>query len=62
MKRKTRNLLIIIVTIIVMAALAIADISNNGALTTGFLGMVVLLLGTVIIPTSIELIRGKFED
>ncbi len=59
MKKRTRNILLIIIALIGISALAAADILSNSTLTTGFLGMVVLISGTLIIPTSIDLIKQK---
>ena len=56
MKKKTRSTLIIAISVIAVIALAIVDITSNGKLTTGFLGMIVLLLGSLIIPTIVELV------
>jgi hypothetical protein len=60
-KNKTRSWLIVIISITAIIALAFADISDKGMLTTGFLGMLVLILGTLIIPTILELIKEKNE-
>lgn len=57
MRKKTRSILIIIISAITIAALTIIDITSNGKLTTGFLGMLILLLGSLIIPTIIELVK-----
>ncbi len=55
MKKRTRNILLIAIGIIAVTALALADIISRGKLTSGFLGMLVLILGALIIPAAIEL-------
>lgn len=62
MKRKTRNILVIILSIIAMLALAMVDLTSHGKLTTGFLGMAVLLLGATIYPSVYDLVRKKKKD
>ena len=57
MKKKTRSILIIIISVITIVALTIIDITSNGKLTTGFLGMLILLLGSLIIPAIIDLTK-----
>jgi hypothetical protein len=58
-KNTARSWLIVIVSIVVIIGLAVADISDNGMLTTGVSGMLVLILGTLIIPTILELKKQK---
>lgn len=62
MKRKTRNILVIILSIIAMLALAMVDLTSHGKLTAGFLGMAVLLLGATIYPSVYDLVRKKKKD
>ncbi len=59
MKMKTRNILIIVLSITGMFALALVDITSNGKLTTGFLGMALLLLGATIYPSALDLVKGR---
>ena len=55
MKKRTRDLLIITISIVAIIALALADITSYGRITTGFLGMALLLLGSSVIPTILEI-------
>lgn len=59
MKKKTRNIIGIIVSVIAIIALAFLHIDDNGKITTDFFGWVVLLAGALIIPTVFELMREK---
>lgn len=43
----------------VIILLAIVDILDNGMFTTGFIGMLVLILGALLIPTILKLIKEK---
>lgn len=42
-----------------IVALAIVDISENGRLTTGFIGMAAIVAGAIIIPSAVEVIKSK---
>lgn len=57
MKKRIRNISILLLSIIATVALALVDITSKGTITTGFLGMAVLVLGSLIIPTAIGLIK-----
>lgn len=59
MKNRTRNILMIIICVIAAICLAIVDISTYGVITKGFLGMTILLLGSIIIPSIMELIKER---
>lgn len=62
MSNRTRRILLIVVivlNVIALVALAIADITSKGTLTTGFLGMALLLLGAILIPSVMDLIKGR---
>ncbi|OPX46325.1 hypothetical protein CLHUN_01410 [Ruminiclostridium hungatei] len=59
MKSKTRNLVMIGISTFAIVALAIVDISENGKLTTGFIGVVALVAGAIIIPAAFEVIKSK---
>jgi len=56
-KNRNRNILLIIICVIATIFLAIADISSYGKITNGFLGMTVMLLGSIIIPSIVELVK-----
>ena len=55
MKKRTSDLLIITISIIAIIVLALYDITSYGRITTGFLGMALLLLGSSVIPTILEI-------
>jgi uncharacterized protein YhfF len=54
---RTRNLLIVILSSVATILLALVDIIENGSLTTGFLGMFILIVTALIIPTIRELMK-----
>lgn len=58
-KNRTRNILLIIICVIATVLFALADISSYGKITNGFLGMTVLLMGSIIIPSVVERIKQK---
>lgn len=59
MKSKKRNFFLILLCVIAIIALAGIGILEYGKLTTGFLGVVVLLSGFILIPAISELIKEK---
>lgn len=59
MKEKKRNILTIILGLLCIFTLAMVDITEYGTLTKGFAGMVLLLLGSVIYPSALELIKER---
>ncbi len=59
MKSKTRNLIMLGISTFAILALAIVDISENGRLTTGFIGMAAIVAGAIIIPSAVEVIKSK---
>ena len=59
MKKSTRHILIILLSIIAIIVLALEDITSYGKLTTGFLGMTVMLLGSILIPTIVDIHKEK---
>ncbi len=62
MKARTRNIWIIVLCLIAMVALGMYDITSYGRLTTGFLGMAVLLSGASIYPSIVELVKDRKKD
>lgn len=62
MNNRTKNLIIVIVSVIAIIALAMMDFIEHRMLTTGFLGMVVLISGSIIIPSVVEFIKNRKKN
>ncbi|HOE08326.1 MAG TPA: hypothetical protein PLU33_11175 [Treponemataceae bacterium] len=54
--KNTKRLIIIALTVIAIIALGIIDLIDSGKLTTGFIGLCLLLCGSILIP---ELFKKK---